>query len=177
MLSGIDGSTFKRYQSSLIVTIILVLVLLYMTMGAQFESFILPLLFMITIPLSLAGTGPALALSQSQLDSGAVLGIIVLLGIVVNNGIVLYESSEKKMYDGLSPADAVCEGAAERLKPALATTLTTVIVLIPLIISQGSTQKSMSAAMIGGCVASTILTLFVLPPLFAFFLATKRNKA
>jgi multidrug efflux pump subunit AcrB len=104
------------------------------------------------------------------------LGIIVLLGIVVNNGIILYESSEKKMRDGLNPADAVREGAADRLKPALATTLTTVIVLIPLIISQGSTQKSMSAAMIGGCVASTALALFVLPPLFAFFLATKGNK-
>ncbi|GMO25501.1 MAG: efflux RND transporter permease subunit [Termitinemataceae bacterium] len=179
-LTRIDDSTFSKYKSSLILTILLVLVLLYMTMGAQFESFILPFIFMITIPLALAGAGPALTLSGSTLDFGAALGIIVLLGIVVNNGIVLYETCEEKVNNGMIPLIAVYSGASQRLKPVLATTVTTMIVLVPLLVSTfAATQKSMACAMLGGCFASAVLTLFVLPPIFVTFFnlrACRRTK-
>ncbi|MDR2842460.1 MAG: efflux RND transporter permease subunit, partial [Spirochaetaceae bacterium] len=170
-LTRIDESTFTQYKHSLTITIILVLLLLYLIMGAQFESFVLPLIFMISIPLALAGAGPALTFSGDSLDFGSVLGIIVLLGIVVNNGIVLYEISEKNLQDGMNPVAAVYKGSMDRFKSVLATTLTSIIVLIPLMFyAQGSTQRSMAVAMAGGCIASTILTLFVLPPVFIFFL-------
>ncbi|GMO54390.1 MAG: efflux RND transporter permease subunit [Termitinemataceae bacterium] len=171
-LSLLDESTFSEYKMSLLITLLLILILLYMTLGAQFESFMLPLIFMVTIPLALAGAGPALTLSGSNLDFGASLGIIVLLGLVVNNGIVLYETCAEKVTNGLVPLCAVYRGSSERVKPVIATTLTTIIVLIPLTFSNG--QKSMSAAMIGGCLASTILTLFVIPPIFVFFLSRKK---
>jgi multidrug efflux pump subunit AcrB len=154
-----------------VITLFLVLILLYMTMGAQFESFLLPGILMLTIPFSLAGAGPALLLTGAGLDSGSVLGLVVLFGLAVNNGILLYETAVEKMGRGLPAAAAVYSGAAERFPPVLATTLTTLFALLPLVISPlGSSQHSMAAAMLGGIGASTFLTLFALPPIFIPFL-------
>jgi multidrug efflux pump subunit AcrB len=176
-LSRSDQSAFSRYRSSLLVTVLLVLVFLYMTMSAQFESFQLPLIFMMTIPFSLAGAGPALFLSGMGLDSGSVLGLTVLFGLVVNNGIVLYEISEEKVRAGLPVVRAVYQGAHERFRPVLITTATTLFALVPLVVSPlGSSQRSMAAAMLGGMIASTLLTLFALPPVFIPFLDKKAAK-
>jgi multidrug efflux pump subunit AcrB len=170
-ISRADESVFARYRSSLQVTVLLVLILLYMTLGAQFESLVLPGVLMITIPFSLAGAGPALLLTGTGLDSGSVLGLVVLFGLAVNNGIVLYETAVEKRKQGLSPAAAVYAGAAGRFRPVLATTVTTLLALLPLVILPlGATQKSMAAAMLGGMGASTLLTLFALPPVFIPFL-------
>jgi multidrug efflux pump subunit AcrB len=176
-LSRSDESAFSRYRSSLLVTVFLVLVFLYMTMSAQFESFRLPLIFMMTIPFSLAGAGPALFLSGTGLDSGSVLGLTVLFGLVVNNGIVLYEISEEKVREGFPVVRAVYQGAHERFRPVLITTATTLLALVPLVISPlGTSQRSMAAAMLGGMIASTLLTLFALPPVFIPFLDKKAAK-
>jgi multidrug efflux pump subunit AcrB len=175
-LSRTDESAFTRYRSSLIMTVILVLILLYMTMGAQFESFTLPVILMLTIPFSLAGAGPALFLTGRGLDSGSVLGLVVLFGLVVNNGIVLYEVSEEKTLQGFPVIKAVYAGAKERFRPVLATTMTTLFALLPLVISPlGAAQRSMAAAMLGGIFASTLLTLFALPPVFIPFLKRKKR--
>jgi multidrug efflux pump subunit AcrB len=168
-LIRIDESAFARYKTSLIVTVLLVIALLYLTIAAQFESFILPLIFMLSIPFALAGAGPALFFAGCSLDCGAVLALLVLFGLVVNNGMVFYETSLEKINSGIPVEKAVADGAAERLRPVLATTLTTIIVLLPM--SLGTAQKSMSIAMLGGCVAGTVLTLFVLPPVFKSFLS------
>ncbi|MDR2103505.1 MAG: efflux RND transporter permease subunit [Treponema sp.] len=176
-LSRADQSVFSQYRSSLFLTVILVLLLLYMTMGAQFESFRLPLIIMMTIPFSLAGAGPSLFLCGMGLDSGSVLGLTVLFGLVVNNGIILYEISEEKLRMGLPPVRAVYQGAHERFRPVLITTLTTLFSLLPLVISPlGASQRSMAAAMLGGIVAATLLTLFALPPIFIPFLGQKPFK-
>jgi multidrug efflux pump subunit AcrB len=170
-ISRADESVFARYRSSLQLTVLLVLILLYMTLGAQFESFTLPGLLMLTIPFSLAGAGPALFLTGTGLDSGSVLGLVVLFGLAVNNGIVLYETAAEKMRGGLSPAAAVYAGAAGRFRPVLATTVTTLLALLPLAaVPLGAGQQSMAAAMLGGMAASTLLTLFALPPVFIPFL-------
>jgi multidrug efflux pump subunit AcrB len=89
----------------------------------------------------------------------------------VNNGIILYEVSEEKIRKGLAPAQAVYAGAAERFRAALITTLTTVFALIPLAFSPlGASQRSMAAAMLGGIIASTLLSFLVMPPVFIPFL-------
>jgi multidrug efflux pump subunit AcrB len=164
-------TVFAKYRVSLAVTIALVVVLLYLTMGAQFESWTMPLVLMLTIPFSLAGAGPALLLFGANLDSGAVIGIVTLFGIVVNNGIVLYETSLEHIGNGSTVARSVYCGARERFKPVLATTLTTVIVLLPLVLSPtAASQKAMASAMLGGIIASTVLTLFVLPAIFMYVL-------
>jgi multidrug efflux pump subunit AcrB len=165
-------TVFAKYRVSLVVTVALVVVLLYLTMGAQFESWTMPLVLMLTIPFSLAGAGPALLLCGAELDSGAVIGIVTLFGIVVNNGIVLYETSLEHIAAGMTVLRAVYCGARKRFQPVLATTLTTAIVLLPLILSpSAASQKAMAAAMLGGIIASTTLTLFALPAIFMLILA------
>jgi multidrug efflux pump subunit AcrB len=175
--SRIDDSVFNHYKVSIVITLILVIILLYMTMAAQFESFALPLIFMLVIPFSIAGAGPLLALTGSALDSGSILAIIVLLGLVVNNGIVLYETLEQKMINGLRYTYAVYSAAVERFHPILASSITSIIVLFPLLAnSQGATQKSMAAAMIGGCTAALLLTLFYMPQVYLFFMKLKTRR-
>jgi len=134
-------------------------------LGAQFESFLLPLIIMMSIPFSLAGAGPALLLSGSKIDSGAILGLSALFGLVVNNSLILFEISDQKIRAGFSPAAAVFFGARERLQAILITMITTIVALLPLIFSPfGNSQKSMAAAMLGGLTVSTMLSLFVIPP-------------
>jgi multidrug efflux pump subunit AcrB len=177
-ISRADESAFTRYRNSLVITLFLVLILLYMTMGAQFESFILPGILMLTIPFSLAGAGPALLFTGAGLDSGSILGLVVLFGLVVNNGILLYETAAEKISRGIPPAAAVYSGAVERFRPILVTTLTTLFALLPLIFSPlGSNQHSMAAAMLGGIGASTLLAFYALPPIFIPFLGTRESSA
>ena len=172
-----DEPVFLRYRSALIATVVLVLILLYLVLGAQFESFLLPLILMLAVPFSLAGAGPALFLSGSSLDSGAVLGLVALFGIAVNNGIVLYENSEEKIRRGLSPAAAVYSGSLERFRPVLLTTLTTVFALLRLILSPiGNSQRSMASTMLGGIIISGFLAFFALPPVFIRFIEKRRRR-
>jgi multidrug efflux pump subunit AcrB len=174
-LKRADESVLSRYQFSLFMTIVLVIVLLYLAMAAQFESFILPFILMMSIPFSMAGSGPAIFLSGSWVDSGAILGFVVLFGLVVNNAIIMYEISNEKFKMGLSIENAVFEGALERFRPVLITTLTTAAALLPLIFANGKSQRSMSSAMLGGIIASTFLTLFVMPIVFKKFIAAGRR--
>ena len=172
-----DDSAFSRYRNSLLIYVLLVLILLYITMGAQFESFLLPLILMMTIPLSLAGEGPALLLAGAKIDSGAVLGLTALFGLVVNNSLILYEISEQKIRAGLVPAAAVLRGARERLQAIIITMATTIFALLPLILSPlTNSQKSMAAAMLGGIAASTLLSLFAIPSVLIRFFKWKINK-
>lgn len=175
--SLVDENVFNKYRVSLLINICLVLVLLYMTMGAQFESFFLPLILMLCIPFSLAGAGPAILAFGAQLDSGAVLGLITLFGLVVNNGLILFEISDERIGLGCSPAVAVYGGSASRLRPVLITTATTVFALVPFALSPlGNSQKSMAAAMMGGILASTLLSLFALPPVLVRFFSWREKR-
>jgi len=159
-----DESAFERYRNTLLLYIILVLILLYMAMGAQFESFLLPLILMMSIPFSLAGAGPALLLTGAKIDSGAILGLTALFGLVVNNSLILFEISEEKISKGFSHAAAVFCGARERFLAILITMITTIFALLPLIFSPlGNSQKSMAAAMLGGLTASTLISMFAIP--------------
>ena len=174
-VSRADESVFARYRSALAVTVALVLVLLYLILGAQFESLLLPLILLLSVPFSLAGAGPALFLSGSILESGSVLGLVALFGISVNNGIVFYEISEEKIRSGLSPARAVFLGAIERFRPVLLTTATTVFALLPLVVSPlGNSQRSMASTMLGGIIASSLLAFFAIPPVFIRYFKSKK---
>jgi multidrug efflux pump subunit AcrB len=163
-LTRSDESVFTRYRQSLVITLILVILLLYLVMGAQFESFFLPLVLMFSIPFSLAGAGPALFLAGASLDSGAVLGLAVLFGLSVNNAIILYEIGMEKLDGTMQAEEAFRSGAVERFRAISITTITTVFALLPLVcFPLGASQRSMAAAMLGGIIASTLLCLFVMP--------------
>jgi multidrug efflux pump subunit AcrB len=91
----------------------------------------------------------------------------VLFGLVVNNGIILYETAHDRIRSGMTTAAAVFSGARDRFCPVVITTLTTCFALLPLIaVPLGATQKSMAAAMAGGIISATLLTLFAMPPIF-----------
>jgi multidrug efflux pump subunit AcrB len=174
-LSRADDSVFVQYRNSLVLTTALVLLLLYFAIGALFESFTLPLIFMLTIPFSLAGAGPALFLRGAGIDSSSVLGLVVLFGLAVNSGMVLYERAGEKIGQGSGPAASVYGAARERFQPVLATALTTVSALLPLVFSPpGSGQRSMAAAMLGGVSVSTVVSLFALPSIFIRYFKRKR---
>jgi multidrug efflux pump subunit AcrB len=139
-------------------------------MGAQFESFLLPLILMLSVPFSLAGAGPAVFFSGMNPDSGTVLGLVVLFGLGVNNGIILFEISVEKA-GTLAPAPAVYSGAVTRLRPVLITTMTTILALLPLtLFPLDNSQRSMALAMMSGIAASAFFSLAALPPLFIPFL-------
>jgi multidrug efflux pump subunit AcrB len=174
---GADESVFVRYRNLLFLYVFLVIILLYMVIGAQFESFLLPLILMLSIPFSLAGAGPLLLVTGSLIDSGAVFGLAALFGLVVNNSLILFEVSSEKIDAGLSIAAAVYHGASERLQAILITTATTVFALLPLVLSpMGNSQKSMAAVMLGGLAASTLLSLFAIPPVLIMFFKWKLRK-
>lgn len=172
-----DESAFKVYGYAMAEALALVLVLLYLTLGAQFESFGLPLIIMSTIPLAMAGVGPALLLTGTGLDSGSILGLVVLFGVVVNNAILLHEASSARRRAGASAAHAAFAGASDRVRPVLATTMTTVVALFPMVVSAtGSAQRSLAVAVLGGLTASTSLTLFISPIAFASAFKTRKSK-
>ena len=159
-----DESAFRRYAGSLAAAAALVIVLVYLTLGAQFESFTLPFAIMAAIPLGLAGAGPALAAARLGLDSGSALGLLVLFGVSVNEAIVLYEAYGARRAAGASPAAAAFAGANAKIRPSLATAATTVLALLPVSLAPAAAaQRSMSVAMMGGVAASTALTLIVFP--------------
>jgi len=177
-----DESVFNRYRASLLIYVFFVLILLYMTMGAQFESFLLPLILMVCIPFSLSGASLMLLITGAKIDSGAILGLTALFGLVVNNSLVLFEISEQKInasvcIKNFSVEDAVQKGARERLQAILITLATTVFALLPLIVSPlGNSQKSMASAMMGGLVISTLLSLFAIPVILVRYFKWKLQK-
>jgi multidrug efflux pump subunit AcrB len=171
-----NESAFRVYGKAMAGAVILVLVLLYLTLGAQFESFRLPLLIMGTIPLAMAGVGPVLVLTGTGLDSGSILGLVVLFGVVVNNAILLYEASAARRQAGAGAAYAAFAGASDRVRPVLATTLTTIVALLPMCLSStGAAQRSLAMAVLGGLAASTALTLFISPIAFAATSSTRKS--
>jgi multidrug efflux pump subunit AcrB len=113
----------------------------------------------------------------TALDSGAVLGLTALFGLVVNNGLILFEIGDERISRGQTPAAAVYGGCTERLRPVLITSATTVFALLPLALNPlGASQASMSAAMMGGLAASTLLSLFALPPTLIRFFAWREAR-
>lgn len=156
----------------LILALLLAIVLIYMVMAAQFESLIYPFIIMFTIPLSFAGGALALFITRSSFGVTAFIGIIMLAGIVVNNGIVLIDYINILRDRGNDKYEAIKTAGKVRLRPILMTTLTTVLGLLPLALGIGvgaETQQPMAIVVIGGLIFSTVLTLVFVPILYTIF--------
>lgn len=148
-------------------------VFIYLLMGFLFESFILPLSIILTIPLAGIGVVWIHLLASKDLDFLGVVGIILLIGVVVNNGIVLIDYVKRLRDQGQSRTDALLQAAERRFRPILMTALTTVIGMIPLTLSApgevGLSYKSFGLTLIGGLTSATLLTLLVVPVFYTFF--------
>jgi len=154
--------------------LILALVLVYMVMAAQFESYLDPLLIMLLVPFTMGGVLLTLFLTDTNFDNQVYIGLIVLGGIVVNNAIVLVSYYRILLERGASLEEAVITGSRSRLRPILITTITTILGLVPLALGLGEgdkSQASMARTVIGGLCFSTIVNLILMP---VVFMATER---
>lgn len=145
------------------------LVLVYMVLASQFESLLEPFVIMFTVPLAIVGVIGALALTGTTLQVTALVGVILLGGVVVNNGIVLIELIKRRWSEGMDVVEAALEAGRTRIRPILMTALTTIFGMVPLAFGYGDgaeTWAPMARAVVGGMIVSTFLTLFVIPVLF-----------
>jgi multidrug efflux pump subunit AcrB len=139
------------------------LAIVFMILMVQFKSFTMPLLIFITIPLSAIGSIAGLYVTGQPISFTALLGIVSLLGIVVNNAIILIDYINKETANGIPIKKACLNASQRRLRPILLSTTTTVIGLIPLAVSNSQLFKPMAIALMSGLLVSTLLTLVVLP--------------
>jgi HAE1 family hydrophobic/amphiphilic exporter-1 len=151
-------------------SIIMALILIYMVMAAQFERFFDPLVVMFSVPLAVIGVVPTLMLTGTTINMQSMMGIVMLIGIVVNNAIVLVDYINlMRREHGMEVREAVIESGRLRLRPILMTTLTTILGLLPLSFGIGSgaeIQASLARVVIGGLTASTLVTLVFIPVVY-----------
>ncbi|MFA7677728.1 MAG: efflux RND transporter permease subunit, partial [Candidatus Omnitrophota bacterium] len=144
----------------------------YMVMAAQFESLLDPFIVMFAIPFTFTGVIIAFILTNTTLSVISFLGIVMLMGIVVNNAIVLISYINILRAREYSMADAVTQGGKARLRPVLMTTLTTIFAMLPLALSRGvgsETWQPLGITMIGGLSVSSLVTLLFVPTMYAVF--------
>ncbi|NMB81311.1 MAG: efflux RND transporter permease subunit [Ignavibacteria bacterium] len=172
--TALEGASkdFVESSSSLLFTFMLALILIYLTLAAQFESFRDPFIIMFTVPLAIAGAVLSLWYFGQTLNIFSQIGQIMLIGLVTKNGILIVEFANQKKAQGLNVVDAVKEAARLRLRPILMTSLSTVLGTLPIALALGAgseSRVSMGIAVIGGLIFSTILTLFVIPAIYSYF--------
>ncbi|MCK4836201.1 MAG: efflux RND transporter permease subunit, partial [Candidatus Aminicenantes bacterium] len=152
--------------------LLLAIVLVYAVMASQFENLKFPFIIMFTIPMAFIGVVALMAITGKRVSLPAIMGFIMLAGIVVNNGIVMVDYINQLIGRGMDRYDALVKGAVVRLRPVLITALTTISGMLPMALSssEGAEMRSpMAIALIGGLMASTFLTLFVVPILYSYF--------
>ena len=155
--------------SSLVYAFIFALILIFLVLAAQFESYRDPLIVMLTVPLAIAGALISLFAFSQTLNIFSEIGIIILIGIVTKNGILIVEFANQKKLAGLPLQEAVLEAATLRLRPILMTSLATMLGALPIALALGAAAKSripMGIAIIGGLIFSLILTLYIVPTLY-----------
>lgn len=164
----VTGEEEKRQESmnSLGFALILSVVLVYMVMASQFESLIHPFTILLTIPLAVVGSVVTFFIMGKTFNIMALIGIIMLAGIAVNNSIILVDRINQLIREGMERKEAILQASQQRIRPIIMTSLTTILALLPLTIGFGESaalRSPMALAVIGGLVSSTLMTLVVIP--------------
>jgi multidrug efflux pump len=176
-LSG-ESKEYRESSSSLMFAFILAIVLIYLILAAQFESFKDPLIVMLTVPLAVAGALVFMYFSGVTMNIFSQIGIIMLIGLVAKNGILIVEFANMKQEAGLDKMQAVREASLQRLRPILMTSASTILGLLPLIYAggEGANQRiAMGVTVVGGMLVSTILSMYVVPAIYAY-ISTDRSR-
>ncbi len=171
---------FAESGSNILFAFILALVLIYLILAAQFESFIDPFIIMLTVPLALGGAVLALWMFNQTLNIFSQIGIIMLIGLVTKNGILIVEFANQRKEHGLSVREAAVDASTSRLRPILMTSIATILGALPIAIGLGNGAQSripMGIVVVGGLLFSLILTLYVIPAVYTFISKEKRNEA
>ena len=176
-LSG-DSKEYRESSSSLMFAFILAILLIYLILAAQFESFKDPLIIMLTVPLAIAGALVFMYFGDITMNIFSQIGIIMLIGLVAKNGILIVEFANQKQEAGEDKMSAIKDAALQRLRPILMTSASTVLGLIPLAFAsgEGANQRiAMGTAVVGGMVVSTLLTMYIVPAIYSY-ISTNRIK-
>lgn len=168
---ALGGATraIDEAMSELTLALWLAAVLVYMVMAVQYESLLYPLIIMFTMPLAAIGAIALLAMAGESISVTAIIGLIVLAGVVVNNGIVMVDFINQLKATGMKTPEAVRKASLARLRPILMTALTTILGLVPLAIGRGAgseLERPLALTVIGGLTTATFLTLFVIPIIY-----------
>jgi multidrug efflux pump len=162
---------FKESSSNTSYAFVLALILIFLVLSAQFESFVDPLIIMITVPLALAGAVMSLWIFDQSINIFSQIGIIMLIGLVTKNGILIVEFANQKREQGIDKIKAATDAAVARLRPILMTTLATTLGALPIAMAFGSAGKSripLGIVIVGGMLFALVLTLLVVPALYSF---------
>jgi len=162
--------------TTLFLALLLAIILVYAVMASQFESLLQPFIVMFTMPLAVIGIMVMLIITGTTLSVASFVGVIILAGIVVNNGIVLIDHINKLRLGGMEKKKAIIQGGADRVRPVLITASTTILGMLPMAVStgQGSELKSpMALTVIGGLISATFLTLVVIPVVYSLLVKEK----
>jgi HAE1 family hydrophobic/amphiphilic exporter-1 len=152
--------------------LILAIILIFMVLAAQFESFLHPLTIMVSLPLSLIGALGLLYLSGKTMSIMTFIGIIMLMGLVTKNAILLVDRANQRRNEGASVFDAMVEAGASRLRPILMTPAAMIFGMFPVVLALGEGSEGrvpMGIVVIGGLLTSTVLTLLVVPSVYSAF--------
>ena len=174
-----DSKEYRESSSSLMFAFILAIVLIYLILAAQFESFKDPLIIMLTVPLAIAGALVFMSISGITMNIFSQIGIIMLIGLVAKNGILIVEFANQKQELGEDKMEAIKEASLQRLRPILMTSASTILGLMPLAVAsgEGSNQRiAMGTAVVGGMLVSTLLTMYIVPAIYSF-ISTNRIKS
>ncbi len=173
-----NSRDFAESSGNTLFAFILALVLIFLVLAAQFESFIDPLVIMVTVPLAIAGAVLSLWLFDQTINIFSQIGMIMLIGLVTKNGILIVEFANQKKKAGMLKKEAVIEAATKRLRPILMTSLAMSLGALPLALSLGAASTSrvpLGIVIVGGILFSLVLTLFVIPAMYSF-LSSKKIK-
>ncbi|MBS1669780.1 MAG: efflux RND transporter permease subunit [Bacteroidetes bacterium] len=178
--TALAGSSrdYAESSSNILFAFVLALILIYLVLSAQFESFIDPLAIMLTVPLALAGALLSLWIFGMTLNIFSEIGMIMLIGLVTKNGILIVEFANQKREHGLNKMQAVIEASSQRLRPILMTSLATSLGALPIAVSLGAAATSrvpLGVVVVGGIMFSLFLTLFVIPAVYTY-LSGKHKK-
>lgn len=178
-LSG-PSRDFSESSSNVQFAFILALILIYLVLAAQFESFIDPFIIMLTVPLAIAGAMFSLWYFNQTLNIFSEIGIIMLIGLVTKNGILIVEFANQLQHKGKIKSEAIREAAAMRLRPILMTSLATSLGALPIALALGAGSKSrtgMGIVVVGGVLFSLVLTLYVIPVMYSYLSKPKKHEA
>lgn len=167
---------YRDSSNSLIFAFVFALILIYLVLAAQFESFMDPLTIMFTVPLAIFGALLSLWLFDYTLNVFSQIGIIMLIGLVTKNGILIVEFANQRKDQGMSIKEAIEGAASARFRPILMTSLSTILGLLPIAMALGAGAESrvpMGVVVIGGMLLSTVLTLFVIPGIYTYLTSKK----
>ncbi|MDL2241894.1 efflux RND transporter permease subunit [Bacteroidales bacterium OttesenSCG-928-L03] len=174
-----ESKEFRESSSSLMFAFGLALILIFLVLAAQFESFKDPFIIMLTVPLAVAGALIFMYFSDVTMNIFSQIGIIMLIGLVAKNGILIVEFANQRQEAGMDKQQAIQEASVQRLRPILMTSISTILGLLPLVFASAEGANSriaMGISVTGGMLISTLFTLFIVPAVYTYFSTSRKDK-